>query len=292
MDGFKHFLSEMPIALNKVGKWGEKDRPYGYGRPDIGIMNNVRGLEKIGRGWAKVQQQFNVYLCRSSECFKVNQVGEVDEDYLRSVLKLNVVPSPTGNPNDVVIDKNAITVIFANNKGVERIHLGAWGLAHRCGHGIMGLQKSNVSFDYYARELWLEIRRIINGAYGLNVRLSDKFAADSNSENILKSFCYSVGTMKSCRDKNLVRAFEFTYELLAQWITQGKVSFNPLPRNFKYWKQGEVDYTGKQERGSWFYASVSDDFESWAEQLEYLKDQVESNLDHALESAVGRIYVM
>jgi hypothetical protein len=60
--------------------------------------------------------------------------GEVDEDYLRSVLKLNVVPSPTGNPNDVVIDKNAITVIFANNKGVERIHLGAWGLAHRCGH--------------------------------------------------------------------------------------------------------------------------------------------------------------
>jgi hypothetical protein len=52
MDGFKHFLSEMPIALNKVGKWGEKDRPYGYGRPDIGIMNNVRGLEKIGRGWA------------------------------------------------------------------------------------------------------------------------------------------------------------------------------------------------------------------------------------------------
>jgi hypothetical protein len=280
MKGFRDFIvNEMPIAIHKVGKWGEKDKRYGYGQPDIGIMQNQRGIEKIGEKWARVEQKINAFVCRSPNCYKVQQDGEVDVDYIQNTLKLNVVNHPTQSPDEIFVDPEAITFILANNKGGERMPLNYWVMAHRLGHAMKGRGKGNQSFNYYSRELWNDIRRIIEGAYNYRVSMSGEFAADSDSSNILRNFCQAIGTMRSARTKQLPNPYEFTYELTAQWITQGKVSFNPLPRSIKYFKKPENSiYSQERQRGyfSSLYSRDPDNFESWNEYVQdHLKPMVE-----------------
>lgn len=277
----------MPMAIQTVGNWDDKNPKYGYSKPDIGIMKSPVGVEKIQRKWANTKQQFNTFVCRSKNCYKINQIGEVDEAYVKNILKL-----------DIPIDKNAITYIVANNRGTEAMPLNYWTLAHRFGHGMLGLQKSNVAFEYYARNLWLEFARIVNSVYDAKVRISNMFPAEPNSESVLKNFVYNIGTMKSARNKKLVRAFEFTYELLAQYITAGKITFNPIPKSLQYTKRATAEYNYYQDKQprpqrASLYAKNPDDLESWNEYLqEGTKDAIEYNLDHALDTAIGKIYVM
>ena len=307
----KHVMNEMPIQIQKVGGWGDKARPYGYKKDDIGIMNRERGIEKITRKWSKVKQNFNTYICRSSQCFKHIEVGEVNEDFVRNQLGLKIVPNPT-KPDEIKIDPNSINYIITNNRGAERVMLNYWTLAHRFGHAISAGRghtgaATNNTYEYFEREFWADMRRIIEGAYGVKISFNGRFVEGRNGRTIMKKVLEAMGTMGSARKAQLREYFEFPHEILAQYIIEQRVKFNNLPRSIKYFKMPEEgsyrsggyggygSYEPTQTRG--FQSSVDSkdelDLESWNEYIqEGFTDATAYNLEQVLESCVGKIYVM
>ena len=90
---------------------------------DAGILGNHKAVEKIHKKWSNTKQNFDFYFIRDQKAFKFVQQGEVDQDWVKKNLGEDIPPNP-----------NAITIIFTNNTGVEKIPMTAWMIAHRMGH--------------------------------------------------------------------------------------------------------------------------------------------------------------
>lgn len=309
MENFRDFISfnEMPIQINKIGGWGDKSRPYGFKRDDIGIMNSDRGIAKIKQKWSKVPQNFNTYICRSALCFKQFEIGEVDEDFVRNQLGLKIVPNPTA-PDEIFIDPQSINYIVTNNRGDERMPLNAWTLAHRFAHALWTSRNKTKSETYahFEREFWRDMERIVEGVYGVSINATRGYTVDRNTSTILAKVCTAIGTMGSARKDQLRNHTEFLHELFAQYVISQKITFNPLPKSIKYFKMPDErssyssysygkPYERQQQRGSFssLYNREPLDLESWNEYIqEGLVQQTENHLGHVLLSCVGKIYVM
>jgi hypothetical protein len=277
----------MPIQLTKIGGWGPKDRPYGFKKDDIGIINNERGIAKIVQKWSKVKQNFNTYICRSSNCFKQIEIGEVDENFVRDQLKLKIVPNPT-QPDEIFIDENSINYIVTNNRGDERMPLNSWTLAHRFGHVLARGNRSN-EFRHFMKEFYDIISRILLDVYNIPVHVNQGIVTDYKQRNILSKLFTAIGTMGSARKNQLRQYFEFPYELIAQFIITGNISFNPLPQSIKYFKQND------NGRGEFNYLRVrdNDELQGWNDFMQdSFPDSLKYYIDFLLESCVGKIYVM
>lgn len=282
MDSFRQFF-EMPVTnFQLLGQWSDpKAKRYGYHRDDIGILTNPAGVEKIKRKWSKTEMPFDLYFLRSPQGYKVREVGEVDQEYLRDVLKINIQINP-----------QAITVIFTQNMGAERMPMNYWTIAHRFGHA---LARKSQAYDYYERELRNEMLRIAQDIYGYGSSRSYGYGYDygyqdkarrENPDTILKGLAQAIGTMGSAR-KRLLRNFnEFFHELLAQYIIEGKVRFNPLPNLIP------TRYAWGRPEGNWQRVG-KEEIESWNEYIqESLTELVNNNLAVALQQSIGKIYVM
>lgn len=253
------------------------------------------------RKWAKVEENFNTWVCRSASCFKVREVGQVEENYVRDVLKLKIVPNPK-NPDEINIDPESINYIVTNNFGDQRIALGAWTLAHRFGHVLESGNKKVAAYEYFVNEFWRDIRWFFRSVYDHELEVSQyqsgTYTLNGNANNILKSFFQQIGTMKSAREKTLRNAREFTHELFAQYIITGQVKFNPLPRSIKYWKNPTDTrwYPREKQRGSWSFISnkkTPEEFEEYNEHLqENLAEMTKTNIEYTLHGCVGKIFVM
>jgi hypothetical protein len=92
--------------------------------------------------------------------------------------------------------------------------------------------------------------------------------------------------MKSARDGELRTEFEFVYELLAQYIVTGHITFNPLPKRFKHGKAAWGRFPMEYFRGT------ENDLENANYTLTTMAEQLESEFDNLLHACVGHIYVM
>jgi hypothetical protein len=123
---------------------------------------------------------------------------------------------------------------------------------------------------------------------------------------IMRKVLEAMGTMGSARNGQLREYFEFPHELLAQYIIEQRVKFNPLPRSIRYFKMPEESeyrrsssgygsYEPSQQRGyqSSVYNKDPLDLESWNEYItDGLAETVAHNIEAVLDSCVGKIYVM
>lgn len=91
--------------------------------------------------------------------------------------------------------------------------------------------------------------------------------------------------MKSAREGKIRNWYEFGYELLAQYMVTGKVKLNPLPTalvtRVKNW--GHKDTVAVRDQSS---------YDDHMESLDMYERDIESMLDDALSSAIGRVFVM
>jgi hypothetical protein len=95
--------------------------------------------------------------------------------------------------------------------------------------------------------------------------------------------------MKSVRDRNLPFFGEFIYELVAQWIITGKITFNPLPKDLelsrrKAWGRPRWDNTRRSR--------VPDaEFDQWNEALQHYAERYTDYLDYVFQGLQGRIFI-
>lgn len=195
------FLLEMPI--NKFQTIGNFDKNSSFDQKDRAILTQPKAIEKIRKKFANTDFPFDFYFINNKKLSMHNELGEVNQQWVKNNLGIDL------NPSD-----DAITVIFLGNRATEKMPMTSWTIGHRMGHAI----RRGYFFEELSKDVDREFSNIL--VEGYRTRPSD--------QNMM-SLIYALGTMKSCREKNLRNKFEFLYELIAQFLINGKVQFNPLP---------------------------------------------------------------
>ena len=288
---FKEFLiNEMPISrysLMGMNNWKPNaKRAYGYNAQDIGILTNPKAIAKIHKSWKNSKNNWEFYFSRSSKAWKHIEVGQVSSQWVKENLELDIQPV-----------EDAITIIFTNNRGAEKIEMTSWLIAHRLGHAI---RKEDVFKKYFRIES--DFKEILKDVYNIDissmeVRNRNRYydygggynRPIENTDKYMKALAYAVGTMRSARQWELRNFYEFQYELVAQYIITGKITFNPLPKSLKI----DNKMAWGRENPTMKYSIIDDeDFEYWNEVLQNHASTYEQNLDSIFSSLEGKIFVM
>ena len=274
-------IDEMAIRQFKtVGDWGRRSS---FGDVDRKILTSPRGVEKIKRQWEKTPFDFDMYLVNDPRVNKsqFREVGLVDMSFVRDKMKLTAdeIPDPDGN---------TITIIYTSNTGAERYMSSGWILAHRLGHALArGRGFPAEKWQEFIKDLRKRIADILKEVYGIDVYSKTyDFQGNAGRDKILKYVAQQLGTMKSARDNKMRNWYEFAYELLAQYLLTGKITFNPLPQSIitgiAGWGRKQTRYSRDEEARE----AIN------AEELESIALEIEGDLETILGASIGSVFVM
>jgi hypothetical protein len=267
MDFKEWLMAEMPITkFDLQGNWKPKDRFYGYDRKSIGILTNPKAVEKIHKRWSNSKENFELYFVRKPGVKDFLETGEVDEQWVKEKLGLDIKPA-----------EDTITIIFTNNIGDEKVPMTAWVLAHRMAHAI---RSQHEFMSHFAKEINTMVNDIVSIINNRNT------TAIKYPKGMIQPIhiAYAIGAMKSARDSNLRTFSEFTYELVAQYITTGKIKFNPLTREALLKVSPSSRYVIGRVTDE-MLEDINYDLERHRESLEY-------GLEAVFGACVNKIFVM
>lgn len=275
---YKLIINEDSIEnIELKGDW-DSPKKYGYDNASIGILKNKNSLERIKNKWAKLEHPIDIYIAKGPKMHTFYELGRVDFYFVRDKMNLDITP------ND-----DHITLIFTNNKGDEKVPLTPWVMAHRFGHAFSRDQVRRNGSDYMwkqtaltAHNLFSEVARI---AYGMKLENNIYSFRD---RKIKKHLAQALGTFKSARDQNIRNEAEFTNEIIAQYIINGKITLNRnLPDILP------ISHAWGKPSGPRKNKQLTDDQQ---EELQDIIEQKESELNYDVDSLftsnIGHIFVM
>lgn len=274
----------MPInKFQLVGQWGpDAKRKYGYDTKDIRILTNPKAVEKIHKKWSNSKYDFDLYFLRSYQGYKNTEENEVSSAWVKENLGIDVQPN-----------EDAITMIFTQNTGDEKMPMTAWTIAHRLGHAV---RRDKNMIYYFLNEVVNDFRELLYNIYKVeNTGLDPENSRGHlkinqyTHEKTLRALAQAVGTMRSARQGNLTRFQEFPFELIAQYIITGRIKFNPIPKNLIT----QMRMVFGRPYPDMLRSRIQDkELEEWNYQLQNHADKYEQHLDAIFSGLVGKIFVM
>lgn len=279
-------LLETPIGdYQTIGDWS-KNSSFRDKR-DRMLIQHPRSIEMVRKKFGNTEHTFHFYFVNSPAGNKVTEEGLVKIEWVKERLGDEVFQAVSKNMGD-----DAINVVFTNNKGAERKNMSAWIMAHRIGHALARENGSRRAYaykecsdhlisqfaacmQYYGNEDFPDREdRLTRTGY-------DEHSAQKSRRNqlTLLAFFYEVGGFKSARDRNIRDWFEVLNELIAQYLTTGKIKFRPAPRTFG-------------QKGPKGFNHYTKDTEDVDEILGSLGRDMEYYIDNMLGSVANNVLVM
>jgi hypothetical protein len=285
-------LFEAPIEdLTHLGDWSKNSS---YREQDRKLLTNPKAVSKITAQWEKTPVNFNMYFINSPEARKHTEVGMVTPEWLQKEM-------PTTTPL-LDIKSDAVNLLFTNNSGAERVPMTGWIIAHRFGHVVSryeygqgghqssqgrgrGAQRQVYDFTQAREEILRITAMLFKDAYGMSRAAEHEGDYDTlrEQDRMMVAFYQKIGTMRSARNGQIRNEFEFTLELLAQYMLTGRIKFNPLPR------------TIASPAGRKYYAAFrgnDQDYDYYNGSLDDLADTLQEVFLNLMHNCVGRIFVM
>lgn len=263
-------LDEMPItSLKKVGDFNKSS---GFDAQDRKLLNNEKAVRKIQNLWSKTRADFDIYLVNSPKLNKpqFREVGKVEPKLFQDL----------GLP-EIQQGEDTITIVFNGNFGAEKTPLTAWTMAHRVGH-VLNRDRKNSQWEDFYKAISEAFKTILKDLYKTDIPEQYRSGIFTFGGNKLIQLCQIVGTFKSARDKNIRTAYEFIYELFAQYLITGQVKFNPLPTHFSY-------YDNKSKRTVQANLDIIDELNDY---LDMFGHDCEYYIENILSGAINNIYLM
>lgn len=266
----------MPInQFQLVGDWSPKAPKRGFDKPSIGILTSPKGVQKIRNMWSKTEVDFDMYFVRQANAMKFLQIGEVDSDWLKTNLNIDLQPNP-----------EAVTILFTQNLGNEKVPMTAWTIGHRAGHAFArGNGYTSKCYQAFTQMVRNKLSELFESVYGSRIPSQNFGSDDSSAQKKLHYIAQALGSMKSARDGKLRDYGEFVHELIGQYIISGKIRFRMPPATLQV-NQGRNRnvYTNQLQR----------DFEQVEvkHMLEFMEDGFNQECERILHSAVGKMFVM
>lgn len=282
-------LTEAPIQdYDTVGDFS-KNSSFRKER-DRHLITNPATIERVKQKFANNAHPFNLLFVNGPKANKHTEVGKVTLKWVADNLGQEVADK-VANGTDM---DSSINVIFTNNKGTQGKNMTAWIMAHRIAHALarseyqfnkMAKQFQNYEgsanvLHSYASDLMKEYGKQ-NAPTTYNAMAKRDGGYGTNGRGNQLSFLHlmtKLCTFRSARE-NVVRDwFEILHELFAQYITTGKITFNPAPRSF-----------GSTQNGKYY---LRGDESSANEIIGLMASGIEEMFNELLHEAEGTILVM
>lgn len=277
---FKQFLIEAPLHDYKT--IGDFSKNSSFRDPrDRMIIQHPKSIERTRKKFGNTEFDFDFYFVNSPKANRHTEVGIVSPEWVKSNLGDDVYNAIEPNLNS-----DHIQVIFTNNKGAERVPLTAWMMGHRIAHAAarkMGA-RNNDMYLRVAKYFEKAFSEILSYYTKRNTSLDNNYYwSAAQRENSRKNqlamlyFFYEVATFKSARDKNIRDYFEIFHELIAQYLTTGKIKFKKAPKCF-----GGGAFGKKQHLCTSDLEIVQDELNTIADTLTYYIDDMFGSLRNSV----------
>lgn len=277
-------ISEAPIGdYAPVGNWGDKEKSNSFRHAqDRKLIQSENLIKKVRKKFGNTDHVLNFYFVNLPGAAKFAEYGIMEPEELAENLPKAWELIQDREQKQSTDASESINVIFVGNAGVNRVAMTAWIMAHRIGHVMQAASRSGKlgAWGEFEDEFYDSISRMLYQVYDWRITKSDLYTSKE-----LAKFYESIGGMASARNKNLGgRPYEFLYELFAQYITTGKLSFRPLP-----------EATGSP-RGRIYRVVDRDAYDMWSNELtdDYygFTDLWQDRIDNVLYDATGKYLVM
>jgi hypothetical protein len=283
LQGKEFELSEAPLA--DYMPMGDFDKPGPFRGADKKLVVHPTNQIKAQKFFEKTPYDFRLFFSNISGTGRYSEYGAMSTNNIKEIFK---------DQAESIIDghEDAITVVFVGNKGDSKVPMTPWIMAHRFGHAI---QSTNRMGGWSA---WKEVENLFFKS--VNDMLEEYYGKSSNSTG---SNAYSqvkwnmtpeynalfnaIGTQRSSRRGEIRRPYEFLYEIFAQYLGTGSVTFNALPNNLGYGRKAWGTPT-KYLRLKSEYSDES----SRREMSNQLANDMQIMFDDVLSNSVGKIFVM
>jgi hypothetical protein len=227
-----NLLLEMPIASMAVMDSIKDD---GFDTSTVKLLNNPRIEDMYRKGWSKSTGNFDLKFL-GGDASKYVEYGIASQYDI--VNKLGI--------KDFKPDHNNITIFFTNNKGADLRPITPWIAAHRFGHALRASRVRSPKIQTTINDMedvLVSLTNTLLSAYGYDLskysinNINQYITAGDNSrlpKDVLINLINNVGTMRSARTNSIDRQFELFYELIAQQMTTGKVTFDTDLKPIEY----------------------------------------------------------
>jgi hypothetical protein len=267
-------LVEMPLKTYKLV--GDFDKQGSFRMTDRKTVSNPKVRIKAEKFFSKCEYDFNLYFGNIRGLGKLGEGGSFSPEKFTKTFTKYLGEETV---NKIIENReDAINILFVDNDGADKVPMTPWIMAHRLGHA---LQRDQVYNNGIWREYESEFRTVMSDIfqnyYGKTFRMND-----STPNDVQCALFNAIGTQRSSRKGRINRAYEFLYELFAQYITLGKIKLNPLPE--------------KLTAGRRVIAKVSPEIAHEADEVGgYLIGAAEERLgytiDNILGASLGKIFV-
>ena len=269
------------MALSKYQLLGNFDKRGAFREPDRRLLSNPRVQLKAENFFSKTNHDFRLFFSNIPGTGSYSEYGEVSPAAISVIFKKDA---------EQILDniENNITIIYVGNKGVDKVLLTPWMMAHRFGHALRATRSYSGSdtWDAAQTHFWNTINSILNDYYRIRNTETSQLVPLSMRQAYNGLFNV-IGTQRSSKNKKINRPYEFMYELFAQYLNTGTITLNPIPERFGFGRQawgrpGRIATISSEDRSLESRKQVSD---TLARDMQLLFKDV-------LDSAVGKIYLM
>jgi hypothetical protein len=274
------------MALQQFSPMGDFNKPGPFKGVDKRLVPHPTNQIKTQKFFEQTPYDFRLFFSNIPGTGKYSETGSVNAQQLQKMFGDEMASQIIDGSED------AITVVFVGNSGDSKVMMTPWIMAHRFGHAI----QSGVRGSGGAWSTWGEAEKHFFRA--VNTMLEEYYGKSGTNDYYSTPVKYNmtpeynalfnaIGTQRSSRSGQIKRPYEFLYEIFAQYLGTGQVTFNPLPSNLGYgrknWGNPSKYMNLKPE-----YRDPSDRQEA----TQTLANDMQYMFDDVLSSSVGQIFVM
>lgn len=274
-------VTEAPLA--DYQPLGDFNKPGPFRGADKKLIPHPVNQLKAQKFFEKTPFDFRLFFSNISGTGKYSEYGVMDPETVKIIF---------GDAGEQIVTdhENAITVVYVGNSGDSKVMLTPWMMAHRLGHAIQSGTRgraTNQQHPWKAGEdhFFGQVNSMLEQYYGKSGQRGGNLKAELTPE--YNALFNAMGTQRSSRSGEIRRPYEFLYEIFAQYLGTGTVSFNALPVNLGYGRQA----WGNPSR----YLNIKPEYRDEAarkQAAEVLSYDMELMFNDALSDAVGKILVM
>lgn len=229
----QEFLIEAPLA--DYQPLGDFDKPGPFRGPDKKLIPHPVNQLKAQKFFANTPYDIRLFFSNIPGTGKYKEYGTMDPSMVKIIF---------GDVGEQIVagHESAITVVYVGNSGDAKKMLTPWLMAHRFGHAVQaGIRKSygakdpNHPWSHGEDHFFGQVNSMLEEYYGKSGQRGGNLKYELTPE--YNALFNAIGTQQSSRSNQIRRPYEFLYEIFAQYLGTGNITFNPLPGNLGYGRQ-------------------------------------------------------
>lgn len=270
------------MALKQFTPMGDFDKPGPFKAVDKRLVQHQTNQLKAEKFFEQTPYDFRLFFSNIPGTGKYSETGPVNAQQLQQMFGPEYAKQILDGSED------AITVVFVGNSGADKVMITPWIMAHRFGHAIQAGARRNQGWSTWKeaeKHFFTTVNSLLADYYRKQSRSGGRqhdMQGDLTAE--YNALFNALGTQRSSRTGQIKRPYEFLYEIFAQYLKTGEVTFNPLPQRIDYGRKAWGTSTKGMARQPGA-EDIQDMAEILARDMQYMFDDV-------LSSSVGQIFVM